>query len=207
MAVRTDRLYDHHLDLTQHELRNAVLENRATAPVSPVRGQQYFDTAMLAHRIWDGTQWLTVMTTPRPCLHVNRDGAAGPNLAVNTFQKINYNNIVVDVAGSYSVATATYTIPVSGLYLLTHSVHSNNVISGPRDAYMSSNIYVNGSIRLAAGQAGHGGIAMSGVLCSGVLELSVGDQIEFYWRHSGNPATCNYSGANISQYAMINFLN
>jgi hypothetical protein len=56
------KFYDHHLDLTDHELRNASKEVLAAAPASPVKGRFYFDSVINAERIWDGAKWLQNVT-------------------------------------------------------------------------------------------------------------------------------------------------
>jgi len=45
------------LDLVQNELRNARLQNLATAPSGPVAGQVYFDTALGYMRVYNGSTW------------------------------------------------------------------------------------------------------------------------------------------------------
>jgi hypothetical protein len=45
------------LDLKQNELRNAVVQNLAAAPSTPVKGQLYFDTSSNSLYFWDGTTW------------------------------------------------------------------------------------------------------------------------------------------------------
>ena len=50
------------INLNQNELQNAVIQNLANAPSSPVEGQVYYDSSAGDKSIyfWDGTQWVDV---------------------------------------------------------------------------------------------------------------------------------------------------
>lgn len=50
------------INLNQNELQNAVIQNLASAPGSPVEGQVYYDSSSGDKSIyfWDGTQWVDV---------------------------------------------------------------------------------------------------------------------------------------------------
>jgi hypothetical protein len=45
------------VDFNQNHAQQLALENLAVAPLTPVEGQEYFDTALGYARIWDGAAW------------------------------------------------------------------------------------------------------------------------------------------------------
>lgn len=56
------RLFLTPIDLNKNALNNAVIQNLAAAPGTPGPGQIYFDTVLLALRVWDGTAWTSKAT-------------------------------------------------------------------------------------------------------------------------------------------------
>ena len=55
MAVRN---YGADLNLQQNELQNAVLQNLASAPSNPKKGQSYYNTTDNKAYMWNGTSWV-----------------------------------------------------------------------------------------------------------------------------------------------------
>ena len=53
------------LDLAKNELQNAAVQNLATAPSSPVKGQLYFNSTGGDNTLywWDGTGWIPAKAT------------------------------------------------------------------------------------------------------------------------------------------------
>ena len=51
------------IDLTGNELLNARLQNLATAPENPDEGDFYWDTALKAFRVYNGTEWQSAGST------------------------------------------------------------------------------------------------------------------------------------------------
>lgn len=49
-----------HIDLSKNELQNAVIQNLASAPSSPSKGQVYFDTTLNKFGVWNNTAWVYV---------------------------------------------------------------------------------------------------------------------------------------------------
>lgn len=49
--------YGHNVNLNKHELQNAVIQNLAADPSSPVEGQVYYNTVSKKKRTFNGTTW------------------------------------------------------------------------------------------------------------------------------------------------------
>ena len=113
------------INLSKNELQNAVVQNLAVAPGTPLAGQIYFDTVLDKLRLYDGSAWLTVP-----------DGNTAANdfltgLAFNTSNGVltatvsNQANVTVDLDGRYAL---TSSIPSVGNGTLT--VQGTGVLGG-----------------------------------------------------------------------------
>ncbi len=63
------------LDLSKNELQNAVIQNLATAPASPVEGQVYYDTALDVLRVYANGAWSSLSTGAGTVTAVTGTGA------------------------------------------------------------------------------------------------------------------------------------
>jgi len=50
------------IDFNQNQAQNLTIENATIAPVSPVEGQIYYNTNDNKAYIWDGTNWLDMIS-------------------------------------------------------------------------------------------------------------------------------------------------
>lgn len=48
------------VDMTQREIQRAVTHPLASAPASPIEGQNYYDTTLKLERYWNGTTWVSL---------------------------------------------------------------------------------------------------------------------------------------------------
>lgn len=91
------------INLHQNELQNARVQNLAAAPSSPVSGQTYFDTVLLANYSWNGTTWAPADASKATNIPV----AAIPALAT-TVQGYHLNQFAAPTA-SIPMAGFTFT--------------------------------------------------------------------------------------------------
>ena len=110
------------INLNQNELQNARLQNLATAPASPVSGQTYFDTVLLAQYTWNGTAWAAADATklsgtiPNTALAINplaRANHTGTQVAATI------SDLATTVQGYHlnQFAAPTANIPMAGFTL------------------------------------------------------------------------------------------
>lgn len=62
--MANDRRFGVSINLEQNELKNAVMHKLASAPLSPVEGQEYYNTTDKEFYVYDGAQWLPSTHTP-----------------------------------------------------------------------------------------------------------------------------------------------
>jgi hypothetical protein len=77
-----------HLDLTKNEIRNATVQNLATAPSDPVAGQVYFDTALGFLRVYNGEAWQradasAAVTSVGATAPITSSGGLTPTIAIS----------------------------------------------------------------------------------------------------------------------------
>jgi hypothetical protein len=102
------------IDLNKNELQNAVIQNLATAPATPVDGQIYYNTADDTLYFWNGSAWINVVQQAEILYDTfaNRPAAASGNtgsLFFATDQNLLYfsNGTAWSQVSAFGNATAT----------------------------------------------------------------------------------------------------
>jgi hypothetical protein len=113
------------INLSKNELQNAVVQNLAVAPGTPLAGQIYFDTVLDKLRLYDGTSWLTVPDGNTAANDFLTNLAFNTSDGVLTATVSNQANVTVDLDGRYALSSS---IPSVGNGTLT--VQGTGVLGG-----------------------------------------------------------------------------
>lgn len=123
-----------------------------------------------------------------PFLHVTNSAA------VTNGSVYPYNTVVSDTASGWNTSTKIYTVAQAGQYMAVVAIQPNAAVG------VAPNLYVNGSIRIAAGYLTN--IASGSGALVGVVTLAAGDLVKV--QEAGN----NYTPANAStNYFQLKFLS
>lgn len=87
-----------HIDLAKNELQNVALQNLATDPSTPVKGQAYFNTSTNRQRNYNGTTWDEMGT-----------GAATGDVSSNTAVSVDSELVIFNGTTGKAVKRATTT--------------------------------------------------------------------------------------------------
>lgn len=112
------------IDLTQNELQNVVIQNLATAPSSPKKGQIYYNSSENVLYQYNGTEWLEVGTDTNTTYDLSV-GSASSNIVPITLVGSDGSTDKVNIKGSGG-ATITSSPSASGVGTITISTVDNN---------------------------------------------------------------------------------
>ena len=166
------------IDLSQNELQNAKIQNLATAPENPVKGQIYFNTASNAYFGYNGTKWVN-LGYEHPSTH-SISQISGLQSALDAKSDKTHNHDGVYKPASYVPAWSEVTGKPSTFTPATHT-HSE---------YVNKNAFGNvkvGSTTIAADSV------------QDTLELAAGSNITLTPDATNDKVTIAFSGITVSQ--------
>ena len=125
------------INLAKSELQNAVIQNLASAPVSPKAGQIYYDTTDNTYRGWNGTSWVDLSNqgkiyTEGAGIDISSSDVISIDNTVTgaTKCKITYNTSGLVTAGADLQASDIPNLTLSKITDVTASASELNVLDG-----------------------------------------------------------------------------
>lgn len=82
-----DKQFLTHVDLTQNELRNAILQVLGSAPASPLEGQIYYDSGLARAQIYNGSSFKDLGIVQSVGNGLNLDSAGNLTIPSNAIQR------------------------------------------------------------------------------------------------------------------------
>lgn len=98
------------VDMNQNQTEEFVLDNLAVAPVTPVTGQQYFDTVLGIPRTWDGAAWLSGAPAVGAVTKFAADVGNGIALAYVVVHNLGTRDVVVSLFNNVTFDQAIATV-------------------------------------------------------------------------------------------------
>lgn len=166
------------IDLSQNELQNAKIQNLATAPENPVKGQIYFNTASNAYFGYNGTKWVN-LGYEHPSTH-SISQISGLQSALDAKSDKTHNHDGVYKPASYVPAWSEVTGKPSTFAPSSHS-HSE---------YVNKNAFANVKV---------GTTTVAADTVQDTLELAAGSNITLTPDATNDKITIAVNGLTVSQ--------
>ena len=120
------------LDLNKNELQNAVLQNLATAPDTPKKGQFYFDTAAGKEKYYNGTKWVDSVSTEEMNSALNNkvDKTSGKELSTNDFSDDYKTQVETNTSNRHSHSNKAILDATTSSFLAADKTKLNGIAAG-----------------------------------------------------------------------------
>ena len=115
------------LNLNKNELQNAVIQNLASAPNSPVKGQHYFNTTDNTEYVWNGTAWVDALNQGEVLTFSTPLVKTGTNVTINAATTSAAG--IIELATDAEASTGTDTTRAINAKQLATKVTANAAIT------------------------------------------------------------------------------